>query len=103
LNARFFLQRWPQQEAFMRYFAIKYKNGVEDIVPAPLLDQLIVSGSVKQFFRPSEQRWITVGMDYTRGLGGSYEGVDRRWHIPQAPMIRVERQSSPNTNHALKP
>jgi hypothetical protein len=37
----------------MRYLAVKYKNNMEDIVSAPLLDQMIESGSIKQFYRPS--------------------------------------------------
>ena len=62
----------------MRYLAVKYKNNVEDIVSAPLLDQMIASGSIRQFYRPSEQRWIILGVDRIRGTGGTYEGEERR-------------------------
>ena len=78
----------------MRYLAIKYNTNVEDIVPAPLLDRLIVSGSIKEFFRPSEQRWITLGQDNIRGMGGSYEGVERRMYLPQVQTIRVVTHAS---------
>ncbi len=62
----------------MRYLAVKYKNNVEDIVSAALLDQMIASDSIRQFYRPSEQRWIILGVDKIRGIGGAYEGEERR-------------------------
>ncbi len=65
----------------MRYITIKYRNNVEDIVPGPLLNKLIESDSIKQFFRPSEQRWIILGQDKVRGMGGeAYDGHERRWN-----------------------
>jgi hypothetical protein len=76
----------------MRYLTVKYKNNREDIVPAPLLDQLIAKDAIKQFYRPSDQRWIILGMDKTRGTGGSYEGIERRWLTPDLKIIKV-------TNH----
>jgi hypothetical protein len=76
----------------MRYLTVKYKNNLEDIVPAPLLDRLIATDSIKQFYRPSEQRWIILGMDKTRGMGGTYEGLERRWFNPNVTKIKV-------TNH----
>jgi len=76
----------------MRYLTVKYKNDLEDIVPATLLDQLIATDSIKQFYRPSEQRWIILGMDKTRGMGGAYEGLERRWFNTNVTKIRV-------TNH----
>jgi len=76
----------------MRYLTVKYKNDLEDIVPATLLDQLIATDSIKQFYRPSEQRWIILGIDKTRGMGGTYEGLERRWFNTNVTKIRV-------TNH----
>jgi hypothetical protein len=76
----------------MRYLAIKYKNNMEDIVPGPMLNQLIAEGSIKQFFRPSEQKWIILGVDKIRGMGGSYEGIERRWVTANAAMIKVTNQ-----------
>ncbi len=81
----------------MRYLAVKYRNNVEDIVSAPLLDQMIASGSIRQFYRPSELRWITLGQDNIRGMGGSYEGVERRMYLPQVQTIRVVTHASSAT------
>ena len=69
----------------MRYLSVKYKNNVEDIVSAQLLNQMIESGSIKQFYRPSEQRWIVLGVDKIRGMGETYEGEDRRRFYVQHP------------------
>jgi hypothetical protein len=77
----------------MRYLTIRYKNNLEDIVPAPLLDQLIATDSIKQFCRPSEQRWIMLGIDKTRGMGGAYEGLERRWFNINVTKIRVTSQA----------
>ena len=78
----------------MRYLTIKYNNNQEDIVPAPLLDRLIASGSIKQFYRPSEQKWVILGMDKTRGMGGTYEGIERRWLSPDVRTIKVTDHAS---------
>ena len=78
----------------MRYLTVKYRNNVEDIVPGPMLDELIASGSIKQFFRPSEQRWIILGSDKTRGMGGSYEGIERRWFNTEVRRIKVTSHAS---------
>jgi len=48
--------RGVYKKKIMRYLAVKYRNGVADIVPGSLLDQLIATGSIQQFYRPSEQR-----------------------------------------------
>jgi len=78
----------------MRYLSVKYRNNVEDIVPAPMLDKLITSGSIKQFFRPSEQRWIILGSDKTRGMGGTYEGIERRSFNTEERKIKVTCHAS---------
>ncbi len=78
----------------MRYLAIKYNSNQEDIVPAPLLDQLIAAGSIRQFFRPSEQRWVILGVDKTRGIGGTYEGIERRRQAPMVRTVKVAHHSS---------
>jgi hypothetical protein len=78
----------------MRYLAVKYRNNVEDIVPGPMLDQLIASGSITQFFRPSEQRWVVLGSEKTRGMGGSYEGIERRWFNAEVKRIKVTHDAA---------
>jgi hypothetical protein len=78
----------------MRYLTVQYKNNVEDIVPGPMLDELIASSSIKQFFRPSEQRWVLLGSDKTRGMGGSYEGIERRRFTAEVRKIKVTSHAS---------
>jgi hypothetical protein len=62
----------------MRHIEVKYQNNCYDIVPDLMLDELISSLKIKQFYRLSEERWVTVGFDRIRGTGGSYSGPERR-------------------------
>ena len=62
----------------MRHIDVKYQNNNYDIVPDSMLNELISSLKIKQFYRFSEQRWVTVGSDRIRGIGGSYSGPERR-------------------------
>lgn len=43
-----------------------------------MLDKLIGEHKIKRFYRYSEEKWITVGIDPIRGMGGVYAGPDRR-------------------------
>lgn len=72
----------------MKHIDVKYQNNNYDIVPDLMLDKLISALQIKQFYRFSEQRWITVGFDRIRGVGGSYSGPERRTVEP-SPERRV--------------
>ncbi len=62
----------------MWHIAIKYKSNTEDIVPPSMLDELITSEKIKQFYRPSEGRWVTPGVDKIRKAKGKHKGPERR-------------------------
>jgi hypothetical protein len=53
-----------------------YKDNSAGIVRASSLQQLISSGKIVAFRRSSG--WVKIGRDPVRGLGGRYEGPDRR-------------------------
>jgi hypothetical protein len=55
---------------------ILYRNGKFDMVKPAILKELITSDKLKSFFR--SEGWATVGVDPTRGMGGTYEGRERR-------------------------
>jgi hypothetical protein len=57
---------------------IQYNNGKYDYVPGQVLNQQIARKNIKQFYRPSEKKWVTVGVDRIRGMGGMYDGSERR-------------------------
>jgi hypothetical protein len=59
---------------------VQYHNDKFDYVTETALNTLIVTNGVKKFYRPSEERWITIGIDPIRGMGGPYAGPDRRIH-----------------------
>jgi len=57
---------------------VQYMNGNDGYVDAHTLDRLLLGKTLKQFYRPSEERWVNVYRDPIRGLGGDYLGYDRR-------------------------
>lgn len=62
----------------IRHVDVRYQNNNYDIVPDFMLNKLISTLKIKQFYRCSERRWVTVGCDRIRGVGGSYAGPERR-------------------------
>jgi hypothetical protein len=57
---------------------VKYYDNRFDLVKGSLLSRFLVEGKVKEFFRYSEHRWVTVGRDQIRTGGGTYSGPERR-------------------------
>jgi hypothetical protein len=62
----------------MRHIEVKYQNGTHAFVDDYLLDALIHSRQIQQFYRPSEKRWITIGVDPIRKEKVGYSGRGRR-------------------------
>jgi hypothetical protein len=62
----------------MRHIEVKYPNGTHAFVDDYLLDSLIHSRKIQQFYRPSEKRWITIGIDPIREKVRDYSGRERR-------------------------
>ena len=63
---------------------VQYKNFYYDYVDTLTLDRLLEGKGIRQFYRPSEKRWIDASLDPIRGMGGRYQGVNRRqFHIAQ--------------------
>ncbi len=64
----------------MSYIRVVYnaKKYVFDYVSADQLEILINRDEISHFYRPSEERWVNVRCDQTRGSGGSYHGPERR-------------------------
>jgi hypothetical protein len=62
----------------MRHVEVTYQNDTHAFVDDYLLEDLIRSKQIKQFFRPSERRWITIGIDPIRVGKSFYRGKERR-------------------------
>ena len=62
----------------MRHVEVKYQNDMHAFVDDYLLEELIRSKRIEQFFRPSERRWITIGIDPVRIGKSFYRGKERR-------------------------
>ena len=57
---------------------IQYQDNKFDYVNHYFLDRLINTRRIKRFFRPSEEKWVIIGVDPIRGNGGDFEGHERR-------------------------
>jgi hypothetical protein len=57
---------------------VQYQDDKFDYVNETTLGRLIFSREIKRFYRPSEEKWITPGLDPVRGAGGPYTGPERR-------------------------
>jgi hypothetical protein len=69
------------------FLHVQYLDHRHDYVEAHHLDRLIESREIKQFYRPSEGRWIDITFDRVRGIGGHYIGPERRrTHLAGVPM-----------------
>ena len=60
------------------YIRVKYSDDSYDYIAGVVLDKLIRANKIKQFYRYSEEKWITPGIDPIRGMGGMYTGEERR-------------------------
>jgi hypothetical protein len=68
---------------------VQYQNGNHDYVDSWKLNELIDLGQVKQFYRPSENRWIDVELDPMRGKAQCYRPHETKW-----VNLDVERQTA---------
>ena len=57
---------------------VRYRNHREGTVDDLTLNELIASGRIKQFYRPSEDRWVDVDYDSIRMKENGYRGLERR-------------------------
>ena len=62
----------------MKHIWVRYKTGTEDIVHQRMFEELLAHGAIAQFYRTSENRWITPGVDRIRETAGHYTGPERR-------------------------
>jgi len=64
------------------FINVRYRNHREGALDDVTLNELILTGKVKQFFRPSESKWNDVDSDAVRLMDIGYEGPERRRHLP---------------------
>jgi len=60
------------------FLHVQYRDYRHDFVEASHLEKLIEFRQIKQFYRPSEGRWVDIAVDRVRGTGGYYIGPERR-------------------------
>ena len=59
-----------------------YQNDKHDMVKPFILDSLISEKKIRKFLR--SDGWATIGTDRLRGMGGHYNGFERRKNITYA-------------------
>ena len=64
---------------------VRYRNNREGLVDDVTLHELIVSKKIKQFYRPSEKRWVNIETDPVRRETRFYNGSDRRRQQKSVP------------------
>ncbi len=85
----------------MRHIEVEYLDGRHAFIDNYFLQSLIDSNQIIRFFRPSEKRWITIGIDTVRSRKGNYWGFERRGTGRTEEMIPLrERQSF--AKHSVK-
>lgn len=52
----------------MRHIWVRYKDGLDDIVPHKMLNDLLARDALEYFYRPSESRWIDPRTDKIRKI-----------------------------------
>ena len=58
---------------------VQYNNDLYDYVTGRILNQHLARKNIKKFYRYSEKKWATIGVDRIRGIsGGMYDGPERR-------------------------
>jgi hypothetical protein len=58
---------------------VQYVNGKYDYVDNRTLDELIEQDLIRQFYRPSEKRWVDIETDPVRGKVRFYSLEEQRW------------------------
>jgi tetratricopeptide (TPR) repeat protein len=67
-----------KQEDAYKLIKVRYWNDREGRVDDVTLNELIITNRVKQFYRPSENRWANIEVDPVRRGEGNYRGPERR-------------------------
>jgi tetratricopeptide (TPR) repeat protein len=67
-----------ESDTMYKLIQVKYRNNREGIVDDVTLNELIASSKIKQFYRPSEDRWVNIDYDSIRMQENGYMGLERR-------------------------
>lgn len=62
------------------YINVRYTRENYGIITRRFLGELIVTNKIIQFYRESEKKWVTIGVDPIRSMNIAYSGLERRAH-----------------------
>ena len=62
------------------YINVRYTRENYGLTTRRFLGELIVTNKIIQFYRESEKKWVTLGVDPVRSMNIAYKGFERRAH-----------------------
>lgn len=62
------------------YINVRYSRENYGITPRRYLGKLIAANKIIQFYRESEKKWVTIGVDPVRSKDSVNKGFERRVH-----------------------
>jgi hypothetical protein len=62
----------------MRHIEVEFQDGSHAFIDDFLLSDLINSKMIRRFYRPSERRWIYIGINPIRMGQSEHRGIERR-------------------------
>jgi predicted Zn-dependent protease len=72
------LEKAGKEELMFKLIQVRYRNNREGLVDDVTLNELIRERKIKQFFHPSESRWVDVEKDPVRVKTNGFMGPERR-------------------------
>jgi tetratricopeptide (TPR) repeat protein len=72
------LEKAVKEESMFKLIQVRYRNNREGLIDDVTLKELIRERKIKQFFRPSESRWVDVEKDPVRVKSNGFMGPERR-------------------------
>ena len=62
------------------YINVRYTRENYGITPRRVLGELIAANKIIQFYRESQKKWVSIGVDPIRSKTSAYKGFERRAH-----------------------
>ena len=78
----------------MRHIEVEYQDETHAFVDDYALEDLIRLRLIKKFYRPSERKWVAIGIDALRSGKSSYTGCEKRRTGRYTEMIPVVQREN---------
>jgi tetratricopeptide (TPR) repeat protein len=72
------LEKAGKEGSMYKLIQVRYRNNREGLIDDVTLNELIQERKIRQFYRPSENRWVDVEKDPVRVKSNGFMGPERR-------------------------